>query len=120
MAKHNDIGRKGEAIAKDYLIREGYDIQATNWTYNRAELDIIAKQGDTLVFVEVKTTASTLSEPALALHLRKQNLLVKAAIAYTHKVNHDWAVRFDLIVIRLGGDWMDKIEHFEDAFFPGF
>lgn len=120
MAEHNKVGSLGEQIACNYLLREGYKIDATNWNYDRAELDIIARKKEVLIFIEVKTTSSPLSQPALALHPRKQNLLAKAAIAYTHIVQHEWEIRFDLIVITLSSKWMDKIEHYEDAFFPGF
>ena len=119
MAAHNEVGALGEQIACNYLQREGYTIEAINWNYDRAELDIIARIKEVLVFVEVKTTSSSLSQPSLALHPRKQNLLAKAAIAYTHKVQHEWEIRFDLIVVTLDENWMDKIEHYTDAFFPG-
>ncbi len=55
MAFHNDLGKKGERIAVDYLIKNGYKILERNWRYLKAEIDIIAKKDNTLAIVEVKT-----------------------------------------------------------------
>jgi putative endonuclease len=55
MAKHIDLGNEGEDLAKALLLQKNYQILETNWRNGRAEIDIIAKDGETLVFVEVKT-----------------------------------------------------------------
>ena len=59
MARHNEIGKAGEQIAKNYLTERGYRILEENWRYRRAEVDLIAMDKDTLVIVEVKTRNST-------------------------------------------------------------
>lgn len=54
MATHNDLGKKGEVITKAYLETNGYKILDENWTYGKAELDLIAYKNKVMVFVEVK------------------------------------------------------------------
>ena len=58
MADHNELGKLGEELAVDYLQKEGYDILDTNWTFQKAEIDIIAKKENILAIVEVKTRSS--------------------------------------------------------------
>lgn len=55
MAAHNDLGRKGEEKAVEYLVREGYVVLERNWRLKHRELDVICLKGDLLVVVEVKT-----------------------------------------------------------------
>ena len=55
MAQHNETGSKGENMAVNYLVAHGYDIVERNWRMNHLELDIVARKGNRLVFVEVKT-----------------------------------------------------------------
>lgn len=54
MAAHNDLGRKGEEKAVEYLVREGYVVLERNWRLKHRELDVICLKGDLLVVVEVK------------------------------------------------------------------
>lgn len=58
MATHNDLGKKGEVIAKAYLETNGYEILDENWTYGKAELDLIAYKNRAMVFVEVEARTS--------------------------------------------------------------
>ena len=62
MAKHNEIGQFGEQAASDYLEQKGYKILDRNWRHGRAEIDIVAMDGVTLVFAEVKTRSNDLFE----------------------------------------------------------
>jgi putative endonuclease len=118
MAKHNEIGLRGEQIATDYLEQKNYKILDRNWRYGRAEIDIVAMDGVTLVFAEVKTRSNDLFErPESAVDDKKRRLLARAAVAYMRKINHEWAVRFDILAVILRGDAF-FIDHFEDAFFP--
>jgi len=120
MAKHIELGKKGEEIAINHLIDKGYTILETNWRYKRAEVDIIAKEGQTLVFVEVKTRSTEIwGQPALAVTPKKERLLVDASGVYMEQINHDWEVRFDIISIVIINDQYKEIKHFKDAFFPG-
>jgi putative endonuclease len=118
MAKHNEIGLRGEQIATDYLEQKNYKILDRNWRYGRAEIDIVAMDGATLVFAEVKTRSNDLFErPESAVDDKKRRLLARAAVAYMRKIGHEWAIRFDILAVILRGDTF-FIDHFEDAFFP--
>ena len=120
MSKNNELGHQGERIAKDYLIKKGYQILETNWRFSRAEIDIIAMDGQVLVIVEVKTRSTAFfGEPELAVNQHKQQLISDAANAYMEQINHEWEVRFDIISILLQEDKY-SIKHFEDAFFSGW
>jgi putative endonuclease len=119
MAKHNEIGQQGEQAAADCLEKKGYKILHRNWQYKRAELDIVAMDGKTLVFVEVKTrTDYRFSRPENAVDGKKQRLMTQAAIAYMHESGHEKAIRFDIVSVILRGD-VFYFDHYEDAFFPG-
>ena len=59
MAKHYDLGKKGEEIAANYLAEKGYKIIARNWRFGKDEIDIIAEHDNFLVIIEVKTRSSS-------------------------------------------------------------
>jgi putative endonuclease len=59
MAVHNELGKRGEGIAREYLENAGYRILNVNWKYARAEVDVIADQGVKLIFGELKPRTST-------------------------------------------------------------
>ena len=92
----------------------------TNWRHKRAEVDIIAKDGDILVFIEVKTrTSAYFGPPEAFVTPQKEKLLVRAAHAYMEQISHHWEIRFDVVSI-LRKDAQDyQIEHLPDAFWPG-
>lgn len=120
MARHNDIGHAGEAIAKRYLEERGYRILETNWRYRRAEVDLIAMDGKTLVFVEVKTRNTTaFGEIEDFVTRKKEDMLTAAAHAYMEHIDHDWEIRFDIIAILYLDEHSYSVKHIEDAFFPG-
>ena len=119
MAKHNEIGQFGEQAASDYLEQKGYKILDRNWRHGRAEIDIVAMDGATLVFAEVKTRSNDLFErPESAVDEKKRRLLTRAAVAYMRKIGHEWAIRFDILAVVLREENHFFIDHFEDAFFP--
>jgi putative endonuclease len=118
MAKHNEIGQFGEQKAADFLELKGYKILDRNWRHGRAEIDIVAMDKATLVFAEVKTRSNDLFErPESAVDEKKRRLLTRAAVAYMRKIEHEWAIRFDILAVILRGPDF-YIDHFEDAFFP--
>lgn len=120
MAHHNKLGRKGEDLARQFLEQKGYDILAMNWRYQRAEVDIIATQGDWIIFVEVKTrTSDTYGRPETFVTSTKGQLMAQAAFAYIEETDHHGEVRFDVISILIPPNGPAEITHFEDAFFPG-
>jgi putative endonuclease len=95
------LGRRGERIAERHLRRRGYRILERNFRAAGAEIDLVALDGETLVFVEVKTRRTTHSgAPAEAINRRKQNQLRRAAELYAlgHRAQ-DCAMRFDVVAI---------------------
>jgi len=118
MAKHNELGKKGELLAIDFLKGKGYQILESNWQFSRAEIDIIAKHEEVLIFVEVKTRSDdAFGQPEEFVTPKKERLMMDAASAYMEKINHDWEIRFDIISVLHKNERDIKITHFEDAFF---
>ena len=118
MAEHNDLGKMGEELAVNYLIGKGYEILERNWRNKHKEIDIVAKDGETLVIVEVKTRQSDgFGEPDMAVTRQKQKCLVYAANAYVFSKRLDLDIRFDIISI-VFNQGNPKIDHIEDAFLP--
>jgi len=110
------IGSKGEDIAAGFLKDKGYRIVARNYKTPIGEIDIIAEQKETLVFVEVKTRSSnSFGYPFEAVNARKQHKLKNLALLYLKKQKKDSAVRFDVLSIHISGG-KKEIEHIEDAF----
>lgn len=121
MAAHNDLGALGEQIALDYLLEHDYIILETNWVCGHKEIDIIAKDGDTIVFVEVKTRKTpVLVDPEATVDVFKQRLLIYAANSYVNRFQYDFDVRFDIIAIVIDNNNEKRIEHIVDAFYPSY
>ncbi len=117
MAEHNELGKFGEEQAVAYLQQNGYDILETNWTFQKAEIDIISQKENTLAIVEVKTRSSIeFGLPQDFVKPKKIQLLVKAVNEYVISNDLDVEVRFDIIAV-YKEDGNFKIEHIEDAFF---
>ena len=118
MAKHNELGKRGEEMAVQYLTEKGYEIQERNWRNIHKEIDIIAKDGECLVIVEVKARQSDeYGDPDIAVTKQKQWRLISAANAYVFQNKLDIDTRFDIISIVFKDD-EPNIEHIEDAFLP--
>ena len=118
MSDHNELGKRGEQLAREYLIKKGYKILAFNWRYRKEELDIIAQTNNTIVFVEVKTRSSSYFEsPEQAVTLKKQKFLINAANEYIQSNNIEMEARFDIIAI-ICNSKCNQINHIENAFYP--
>ncbi len=116
----NRIGQKGESIACDYLLSQGYSILENNWRFSKAEIDIIAMKDGVLVFVEVKTKSYTyFGRPEESVTPLKEALYFDAANVYMEKIEHEGEIRFDIIGVLLASEEKPTLDHFEDAFFPG-
>ncbi len=121
MSKNIEIGKKGEQIAAEFLRNKGYEIMQTNWRYSRAEVDIICKYNDHLIFVEVKTRSyNYYGEPAAFVTTKKEEFMMSAAAAFMEEIKYEWKFRFDVISIILNKDKLEKIEHFLQALWPGW
>ena len=117
MAEHNDLGKLGEELAVEFLEKKSYTILETNWTFQKAEVDIIAKKENILAVIEVKTRSSIdFGLPQDFVKPKKIQLLVKAINEYVISNDLDLEVRFDIIALHLEGKEF-KIEHLEDAFY---
>ena len=117
MADHNELGKKGEQLAINFLVKKGYVILDKNWRYQKAEIDIIAQKKDTLAVVEVKTRSGIdFGNPQDFVHPKKIKLLVSAIDEYIISKDLDVNVRFDIIaIVREGKSF--TIEHLEDAYY---
>lgn len=116
MATHNELGKLGEQLAADYLKDKGYQICECNWYFKKAEIDIIAKKGDVLVIVEVKTRSTDdFGDPQDFINKKKVGHIVEAADEYVQRLQWNKEVRFDIIAIVLNSK-EKKIEHIEDGF----
>lgn len=119
--KKSKIGHRGENQAIRYLEDLGWEILARNWRSGRREIDIIARDGDQLVFLEVKTRRSILrGHPIEYIDARKQEFMVEAATQYLAQAGWDGEFRFDLIGIVDHPQPPTEITHVRDAFFPFF
>lgn len=117
MAEHNELGKLGEEMAVEFLQKDGYAILETNWTFQKAEIDIIAQKGSTLAIIEVKTRSSLeFGLPQDFVKPKKIQLLTKAVDAYVTARDLDVEVRFDIIAIHKEGKSF-VIEHLIDAFY---
>lgn len=120
MASHIEFGKKGEDLAVAHLQQQQYEILHRNWTYGRKEIDIVARQGDTLVFVEVKTRSSQFfGMPEDAVNPRKTDFLQQAASQYMNQNSlQPNAIRFDIIAVTIDATaaGLQEIVHLEDAF----
>jgi putative endonuclease len=116
MAEHNELGKKGEQLAIDFLIKNKYKILEKNYRYLKAEVDIIAQKGGVLAAVEVKTrTSAYFGNPEEFVNPKKIKLLLSAIDNYVVERDLDVEVRFDIIAI-IQNKKETKIEHLEDAF----
>ncbi len=116
-AAHLRLGQEGEEAAAGLLARKGYALLARNWRQARLELDMVCRDGDTIVFVEVKTRSSDrYGGPAHAVSPSKQRVLCRAARAWlaAHEA-WDKPCRFDVICALRTGDTL-HLEHFCHAF----
>jgi len=109
-------GEKGEKIARKYLKRRGFKIMDVNYRTTGGEIDIVARDKDYLVFIEVKASVSKVFDDPLAwIPPRKQDRIVKASIVYikAHRLAQS-AIRFDVVTVDAGGE----VTHIRDAFRP--
>ena len=113
MAAHNELGKWGEDLAAEYLKEKGYEIIERDWKSGHHDLDIIAKEGNTLVVVEVKTRRSRFfGDPEEAVDYRKRQSLQSAI---NHYVKSHYGSRFDIISIVGTIGSTPEIDHIKDV-----
>lgn len=113
-----EIGRRGEDAAAAYLERIGMSLEARNWRCPMGEIDIVAREGESLVLCEVKTRRSERAGTAEeAVSATKQRKLVRLAEAYLASGGRaPGLVRFDVIAIRVLSDDRALLRHYRGAF----
>lgn len=117
------VGRRGEGVAAAYLAGLGWEIVARNWRTRAGELDIIARDGQCLVFVEVRARragrrgATPLAgAPEESVTPRKQLQLIAMSEAYLFELPFEGPVRIDIIAIELAADGsIARLNHIRDA-----
>lgn len=116
--RNQELGRKGEDAAERYLAHRGYEILERNWTCFAGEADIIARDGNCLVFVEVKTRKNTdKGFPSEAVNAKKRERYEKIALAYASSYPEaGMQVRFDVISIVVIAKDKAMIRHHLNAF----
>jgi putative endonuclease len=115
MADRQMKGKQAEQAAADYLRGAGYAIVVTNWRCKGGEIDIVARQGETLVFVEVRSRFTT-DDAFASVQSSKQVKMLRAAHEYLAEMKQEEAAwRIDVIAVGRGRDGRPQIEHVEDA-----
>jgi len=118
MAEHLELGKAGEETALSYLRGKGYQILDTNWRSGKYEVDIIARDGNFIVFIEVKTRRSDyFGSPEAAVDRTKQRFMIRAADHYITRKDINLEARFDIITVLFKAD-SQEINHITDAFYP--
>jgi putative endonuclease len=116
--RRNILGQRGEDLAAEYLLAAGYRIIARNHRNHYGEIDIIASEAKTLVFVEVKTRKNALfSHPSEAVTRNKQIQISKVAMDYLSRNNlAEVSSRFDVVAILLPDKGRPQIDLIQNAF----
>ena len=116
------LGRTGEKRAEKFLKRNGYRIVTRNYRCPAGEIDLVALDGRTVVFAEVKTRADRQhADPQDAVNSAKQYRLIKTAMHFIAKTGSQGrSYRFDILAITSSDAKKMDIEHFKDAFAPAY
>lgn len=111
-----ELGKKGEDLAADLCKKRGLIVIEKNYRTPFGEIDIIAKDGDVLVFIEVKARAAdTYGAPFEAVTQRKREKIRKVALSYIRRFKKEVPTRFDVISISMK-EVCPSLEYIQDAF----
>ena len=114
MKNQIEIGQEGERLAAEFLVRKGFEVVVRNYRHRRAEIDLIVRRDDWLIFVEVKARSSTnYGHPEDFVGGLKISKIFEAAEEYIFATDWQGHVRFDVISVKL--ETVPVVEHFEDA-----
>ncbi len=117
MGKHNETGKSGERLAEEYLVKKGFNILHRNWRTAHKEIDLIALDGEELVFVEIKTRGGLgYGFPEEAIDAKKQAHLRAGAEVFMELHPHYPRARFDVVSIVLRAGVAEEVLHLRDAF----
>jgi putative endonuclease len=112
-----EIGQKGENLAVDYLQNAGYTVLERNYRCKLGEIDIIARDNDTLVFIEVRSRSSlAFGLPQESINRRKRHQISKVALEYMiRRKLKNIPARFDVVAVSFEGR-KEKVDLIKDAF----
>jgi len=118
MDERKDLGKAGEQLAVEHLVGAGFVILERNWYFSHKEIDIIARDCNDIVIVEVKTRHAPVRElPEQAINRQKRQFLIQAANAYVKYNRIGLEVRFDVVNV-VYNNGLPEISHIRNAFFP--
>lgn len=118
MSRHNALGKEGEDRAAAFLTAAGFTILERNYRSGRAEVDIIARKEQLVIFVEVKTRSNyKFGFPEESVSAGKQKRMAMAASQYLFDNGIDAEIRFDVLALLKSPKGDFEITYFEDAFF---
>tara|TARA_Y100000310_G_scaffold96282_1_gene94037 strand:- start:4173 stop:4544 length:372 start_codon:yes stop_codon:yes gene_type:complete len=112
----NTIGKEGEDVAKKYLESKGYTIVERNYKTKRAEIDIIARHKNELIFVEVRTKHhEQFGTPEETIDYQKRMKLQRNAAAFVHRVKYNGSYRIDAVCLVIDREkGLQRIDHYEN------
>ena len=117
MAKHNETGRLGEALAREWLAQHGYTILEHNWRHQHWEIDFIACKEKRLHIIEIKTrTSSYLGLPEDNMDNKKMQYLINAAEEYLYQHPQWQQLQFDVLAITLKENGKHEYFLIEDVY----
>lgn len=118
LPEHLRRGALGEKAAKKFLQKNGLKFLCANFRSHRGEIDLVFRENDCLVFVEVKTRSSEdWTRPAAAVNARKKKLLSQCALDYLQLLkNPEVKIRFDIVEVLLSGGAVSEIRHLPKTF----
>ena len=116
--EHLRRGALGERAARAYLKRQGLKFLTANFRSHRGEIDLVFRDGDCLVFVEVKARSSEdWTRPAAAVDARKRRLLSRTALDYLRLLrNPQMKIRFDIVEVLLSDGKVREVRHLPNTF----
>jgi putative endonuclease len=116
----HELGHRGERVAEQYLKQRGLKTVSRHFNTPVGELDLVMRDGDTVVFVEVKTRRDRkYADPEDAIRRDKRRRMTRAARWFVHEKHwEEKPCRFDVLSVILPAGGQPQIEHFADAFLP--
>ena len=117
MADHNDLGKKAEDLAAEYLVKNGYRILVRNFRFKKTEIDLISEKDNLIIVTEVKARSTDFFIlPQEAVTKGKIKSIVMAANHFMEEFNKNQEVRFDIISVLPDQKGNLIVEHIPDAF----
>lgn len=115
MATHYETGKKGEELARHWLVTNGFRLLHQNWRYSHYEIDLIAQKTEILHFIEVKTRQSLkYGQPETAVSRSKLKNLFEAAAAYQYQFPGAKRIQFDVLAITIPKEGQPEFLYVQD------